>query len=60
MLGLIDALDFEAVNQKVLQGLASDTVLKTSFGLKKLERDAKETLRYYLDDVRKDASFLRG
>jgi hypothetical protein len=35
-------------------------VLKTSFGLKKLERDAKETLRYYLDDVRKDASFLRG
>jgi hypothetical protein len=60
MLGLIDALGFEAVNQKVLQGLASDTVLKASFGLKKLERDAKATLRYYLDDVRKDASFLRG
>jgi hypothetical protein len=60
MLGLIDALGFEAVNQKVLQGLAADTVLKASFGLKKLERDAKATLRYYLDDVRKDASFLRG
>jgi hypothetical protein len=60
MLGLIARFGFETVNQKALRGLSSDKVLQSAFGVKKLERDATETLGYYLNDVRKDASFLCG
>lgn len=58
MLALIDTFGFEAINAKVSRGLKSDTVLQSSFGVKKLEANSKETLAYYLNDVHRDASFL--
>lgn len=58
MLALIDQFGFDAVNAKVLRGLKSDTVLQASFGAKKLEANSRETLAYYLDDVRGGAPFL--
>jgi hypothetical protein len=57
MLELIHKFGFEAINSKVMRGLKSDTVLQGSFGLKKLEANCRESLVYYLDDVRREASF---
>ncbi len=59
MLALIDHLGFDVVNAKVLSGLKSDTVLQASFGIRKLETNAREALIYYLNDVRSEAPFLR-
>jgi hypothetical protein len=58
MLELIHKFGFETINSKVIRGLKSDTVLQGSFGLKKLEAKCRESLTYYLDDVRREASFL--
>jgi hypothetical protein len=58
MLALIDQFGFDAVNAKVILGLKSDTVLQASFGVKKLEINCRESLTYYLEDVRREASFL--
>lgn len=58
MLALIGKFGFEAINTKVSRGSKSDTVLQASFGTKKLEVNSRETLAYYLDDVRRDASFV--
>lgn len=58
MLGLIQKFGFDAINASVIRGLKSDVVLQASFGTKKLEAHCKEILTSYLDDVRRDASFL--
>jgi hypothetical protein len=58
MLRLIDTFGFVAINAKVVRGIKSDTVLKSSFGVKMQEVNAKEALAYYLNDVRRDAPFL--
>lgn len=58
MLGLIDKLGFDIINQRATQGIMSDKVLQSSFGAKKLEPNAKEALEYYLTDIRKEAPFL--
>ena len=58
MLAFIGQFGFEAINAKVMSGLKSDTVLQASFGPKKLEANSREALAYYLNDVRKEASFL--
>lgn len=58
MLAFIEKFGFEAINTKVMCGLKSDKVLQASFGAKTLERNSREALSYYLNDVRRDASFL--
>lgn len=58
MLAFISKFGFEKINAKVLPGVKSDIVLQSSFGIKKLEFNARETLSSYLNDVRCDAPFL--
>lgn len=58
MLALIDCFGFDAVNAKVIRGLQSDKVLQASFGFKKLESNCRDSLCYYLQDVRREALFL--
>lgn len=68
MLELMGKFGFETINAKVSRGIASglalgikpDTVLQCSFGVKKAEANCRESLAYYLDDVRREASFLPG
>ena len=59
MLALIDKFGFATINGKASCGLHSDTVLQASFGAKKKEVDAKQALTFYLNDICKDAPFLR-
>jgi hypothetical protein len=58
MLGLINTFGFELINAKATLGVKSDKVLQVSFGPKKSAENSRQSLNYYLDDVRKSAPFL--
>jgi hypothetical protein len=58
MLGLIDQFGFSAINSKAINGVSSDTVLNISFGSKRDQNHACESLTSYLNAVRQTASFV--
>lgn len=58
MLGLIDQFGFAAINAKAINGVSSDTVLNISFGSKRDQNHACESLTSYLNAIRQTASFV--
>ena len=58
MLGLIDKFGFATINEKVIGGLATDGVLRLSFGSGRTQSHAVEALNSYLSEVKTFASFV--
>lgn len=58
MLALIGRFGFKLINAKASLALRSDIVLRSSFGVGKLEANSIDALAHYLNDVRRDAPFL--
>jgi hypothetical protein len=58
LLGLHNLIGFEALRDKVLNGIESDKVLQLSFGKSRNEQHMVSALNSYIADIRSYASFV--
>lgn len=58
MVGLIQCFGFDAINTKIIQGTASDTVLRMAFGAHRDHAHAMQLLNSYQSDLQSQAPFI--